>query len=121
MSSYQCPSCKARLGNNLIIKHSAGNPKWYAYKKYQPSLYKIYCPDCSVEIKFDIRVQWWGVILTQVAVMFAALWFFLRKYYSGNFEILLYGALLTAVIGTVMLLIKVQLEVAGPPSDKPSD
>lgn len=109
MKLYKCPYCGEPIGE-FVTQPTKEDYKWFEFSQY-----RSFCPHCEAEIALDDEFQRWALLALPAIVLFV--WDVAQAEQGGVDRFLLYGALILAVFGIVMLFVKRKLVVVNPPAN----
>lgn len=109
MKLYKCPFCNKPIGE-FVAKPVKEKYRWFEFSQY-----RSYCPHCGAEVALEAKLQRWALLGLPAIVLFV--WDVALSKQGGVNKMLLYGSLLLAVFGIVMLFITRKLVLVNPPSN----
>lgn len=95
MNLYRCPYCCKP------IREFETKPAKEKYKWFEFSQNRAFCPHCGAEVALETKFQRWGLLVLPAIVLFV--WDEVLSEQGGVNQKLLYGLLVLAMLGLIML------------------
>ena len=110
MKLYKCPYCFESI-SEFELRPAKEKYKWFEFSQN-----RAFCPNCGAEVALEAKFQRWGLLVLPAIVLFV--WDVALSEQGGVNQQLLYGSLVLAMLGLIMLFLKRKLVVVNPPSNK---